>query len=818
MKFFSILLVLCGLTATVSGQRVVPLGEYPIATRAVEPQGLVDCGNPDLTGIDLVVLGQDRTVRIDLDTAGLGSDLNDYRCIGCDELRFGSVTLRSDTVIYRPNVAVEQGLDTIGLTVCSPGGVCADTVSRVFLVRRPGRTIELGIQSLGPGELAEVVVPDDALPGGTVCRTLSRCSADYAGRGQRLFFNEGFGQSNDFSYRAARYGGTDSVCVTLCNEFGLCDTYRAGFTIERPTVELPFFDDFSYGGVRPAIGLWQDADVLVNDSYGDRPPSIGVATFDGLDQDGRPYPVTGAASRPPQPRDYLTSVPIDLAGRAGSVLSFYLQPRGLGNRPELRDSFLVQFLGTDGQWRTAFGEGGLSIAIGNSEFIPFAGYTVPVPPAFQYDGFQFRFVNLSSERGGVDNWNLDYVKLSNQSTTLITQDLALTAPPFRLLAPYTSMPLRQLQAAGQAALRDSIFLPMRNHRADVTPVTSSTYTVAEAEGDFSVTGGLFPSAFFGQDNGIAPRSFDRRMAVLTQLPDYEAIRAYLFGLNPERNVTLNTRYDLTVATEDLFFAPGIGENSSATRQTVFADYLAYDDGSAEAAIEGQGGNVTVQRYPLFAADELTGIRIRLPRGLTAPGEQMLNLVVYAADEAGQPGELLYEQAEPVLYAESFYNDSLQAFTSYALDAPLPLPVGDYFVGWRQTANRPSLAIGFDRNNQPEGVQFYDAGAGWQELRGSTRGAIMIRPLLAGADIRPTSTDNEITDDGLDVFPNPTSHYCTLRPRPKLSFTFRLLDVTGREILRGEGARTLDLSVYPPGLYLLDYRLDGEPGQRKIIRN
>jgi hypothetical protein len=817
MKFFAVILTCCFVVHTVSAQRIVPLGEWPLPGDPVPPRGLIDCGNPDLTGIDPVILGQDRTVRIDLDTAGLGSDLTDYRCVGCDDLRFGTVTVSRDTVIYRPNSDVEQGLDTIGLTVCSPGGVCADTVQRVFLVRRPGRTIDLGVQPLEPGQATEVLLPEPELPGGAVCRMLGRCSADYPGRGQRFYFNDGFGTSNDITYRAARYGGTDTICVTVCNAFGLCDTYRAGFAVEREAVDLPFFDDFSYGGNRPDIGLWQDADVLVNRTYAERPPSLGMATFDGLDLDGRPYPATGS-SRNPEPRDYLTSVPINLAGRAGSVLSFYVQPRGLGNRPELRDSFLLQFLRTDGEWETVFGRAGLSTTIGNTVPQEFSGYTVEVPAAYQYDGFQFRFLNLSSERGGVDNWNLDYVKLSNQSTTLVTQDLALTEPPFRLTAPYTSMPLRQLQAAGQVALRDSIFLSMRNQRADVTPVTASTYSIAEPGNGFSVSGGLFPSSFFGQDNGIAPLSFDRREALLSQLPDYEAIRAYLFGLNPERNITLETRYALTVATEDLSFAPAIGENSTAVERTVFGDYLAYDDGSAELAIEGQDDNVIVQRYTLYAADELTGIRIRLPRLLDDPGDQLLHLVVYGADGEGLPGELLYEQSEPILYAETFYNDSLQAFTSYALPEALPLPVGEYFVGWRQTAGRPSLAVGFDRNNRPEGVQFFEAGAGWQELRGATRGAIMIRPLLSGAEVRPTSTGEPASGDTeLAVFPNPTDRHCTLRPRPGADFTFRLLTLDGREVRRGRGAQTLDLSDLPGGVYLLDYRTDGTPGRRKIVR-
>ena len=809
---------------TLSAQQIVPLAEHIELRRVDEgpvPAALATCEDPDLPGIERVVSGGLNTVRVDLDTAGLGSDLNDYRCIGCDDLAFGTVTISSDTVLYTSLPDVEQGLDTVGFTVCS-ASVCADTTYLVFLVQREGRTIELGNQLLDPEARTEIILPEPELPGGAFCRTIRNCNDDYPGRSQRFSFLTGSREGNDYSYVAARYGGTDEVCVTICNEYGLCDTYRSTFTVNREPVGLPFFDDFSYDDVVPEVGLWQDNDVYVNRSYGVRPPSLGVATFDAIDYAGQSYPSIGTGLRA-TPRDYLTSVPVRLAGQSGTVLTFYLQAKGYGNRPEVQDSFLVQFLAPSGDWNTVFAREGLLNTVPNSFLPDFTGEVIPVPAEYQYDGFQFRFVNLSTERGSVDNWNLDYVKLSNQSTGLVTQDLALTEEPFRLINRYTSLPVRHLQAAGQSLLADSVFVRLWNHRADVTPVTSSFYTVRNETTGTEVGGdGLIPSAYFGQDNGIAPSGSEVRGATFPELPAYGEIRNHLFALDAEMNYTLSTTYQLNVATEDASFAPGILRNSQATQRTELADYMAYDDGTAEVAIEGQAGNIIVQRYTAFVADELTGIRIRLPRVLDGAGNQGVTLVVYGEAEAGGPGEMLYSEDFPLLYPEDYYRDSLQAFTSYALTETVSLPVGPFYVGWQQQEADRALSVGFDRNNPQTEGQYFDAGNGWQELSGSTRGAIMIRPLLSGADVRPTSADRggELSAV-MRLYPNPTEGVVNIKlPNSFIEKDLQIsvFSMEGRRLFTRRGITRIDVSTLPSGMYLLECRIGERVGRQKFVRH
>jgi hypothetical protein len=75
------------------------------------------------------------------------------------------------------------------------------------------------------------------------------------------------------------------------------------------TLSLPFFDDFSYDSVYPSSKLWIDKNVYVNKNFAKNPPTIGVATFDVLDENGELYTDANEYS---SIADYLTSKLIDL--------------------------------------------------------------------------------------------------------------------------------------------------------------------------------------------------------------------------------------------------------------------------------------------------------------------------------------------------------------------------------------------------------------------------------------------------------------------------------------------------------------------------
>jgi len=55
------------------------------------------------------------------------------------------------------------------------------------------------------------------------------------------------------------------------------------------TLTLPFFDDFSSTRVVPDQNRWTDKNVFINTEYPVSPVSIGVATFDAIDNTGALY-------------------------------------------------------------------------------------------------------------------------------------------------------------------------------------------------------------------------------------------------------------------------------------------------------------------------------------------------------------------------------------------------------------------------------------------------------------------------------------------------------------------------------------------------
>lgn len=805
---------------------------------AVSVDKMADCNNFVPDGFTLVAAGDTLTRRIFPDTSGLGNDLTIFTCEGCDDADFGTATYDNDTLIYGANAGAGLGIDTLRLSLCNAAGLCSEPQTIVILVRRAGQNINLPGVTITARQEVVLPFPLGNLPGGTNCRTLESCTETYAGRSQVIgFVNRDLRQDNNVTYEASGVAGTDAVCVTICNDFGICDTYRTLVTVTVTAVALPFFDDFAYDDFRPDRQLWQDEDVLVNRNFPQSPPSIGVATFDGVDFGGQAYP-TGGGGRITVIRDYLTSAPINAAEANNDLaLNFFLQPRGFGNRPETQDSFIVQFLTQAGTWRNVFARAGVLATVPGNEPLPFGAHTIPVPAEFRYNGFQFRFASRSSEQGAVDMWHLDYVKLSFLDPTPATNDLAIVERPgFLLKGPFSSMPVRHLRAGGEGLLEDDLRAVLRN-LGTLLGLTVSQSSELSVSTDVPFSPNIIQSDFTaafqdigGTSNEVQAGDLVTGSVAITALGEnYEQLRAYLFDQIDEQETTnLNLEYNLDIPSQANFFSGGaLTINDFASQTTRFNNYMAYDDGTAELTIEGQQGTTILQRYRAYVADELKGIQIRIPRGIGSLGDQQLRLVVYTGET--QPEELRYEIDYDVRYAENFFTDSLEGYTTYIFPDMIPLPEGNFFVGWQQQRAGRDIGVGYDRNTPPpvnEGYQWFNTGGGWTELGGTLTGAIMVRPLLSGFDGFTTSTEDEAavaaTDALVEVYPNPTNGTLHLRPRQMnnataSNLTYRLYALTGALLGENRVGATLELGHLPAGIYLLEVTDGVVRSRHKIVR-
>ncbi len=137
------------------------------------------------------------------------------------------------------------------------------------------------------------------------------------------------------------------------------EAFVKNIIIDYSPVTLPFVDDFSNYTVFPNSNLWIDNYVFINSNYSTFPPTVGVATFDALNQFGAIH--TNAQSTT-FPADTLTSRPIRLDTLFSPVyrpitlsdsiyFSFYFQPGGslgqpwevFGDKPEFNDSLVLEF-------------------------------------------------------------------------------------------------------------------------------------------------------------------------------------------------------------------------------------------------------------------------------------------------------------------------------------------------------------------------------------------------------------------------------------------------------------------------------------------
>ncbi len=376
--------------------------------------------------------------------------------------------------------------------------------------------------------------------------------------------------------------------VPLKNNRVLNEKYRSERLVSKArtqhaaSLNLPFIDDFSNRSHYPNTAKWADRDVFINSNLPIRPPSIGVATFDGLKEDGTPYSLKkksyGSA-------DTLTSLSINLSALSPAdslLLSFYLEPKGLGDAPGSKDSFLLEFKVNDSTWQRVF-------AITSSGMAPdsFRLFFVKINKTkFFKPDFQFRFRNYATLTGNVDHWHLDYVILDKDRSVrnLLLNDVAFNRPPRSLLRNYHAMPLNQFIGFEDNELADSLYASAVNH-FNVVKNTTFRYRAVE-----SCSGSVLKSDFFQTIN--FPPLTDTVLREANFKSEIKSLTAAL----PCDSLAIRTRYVLFNSPPD----PATGFNDTIFHTQRFYNYFAYDDGSAERGylVVGQNPKLAVKLKPI----------------------------------------------------------------------------------------------------------------------------------------------------------------------------------------------------------------------------
>lgn len=548
-------------------------------------------------------------------------------------------------------------------------------------------------------------------------------------------------------------------------------------TSQLDTIELPIIDDFSYNSIFPEPSFWADHYVLVNNTKGVGMITIGVATFDGLDEKGEPYHPNRITT---DTCDMLTSRYINLQNRTNVFLSFYYQPGGHGEAPETNDSLSLYFWSPlDSAWYWAWGVTG-----SGNVLQPFRQVILPIDdPKFLRKGFRFRFISHGAPSGAFDEWHLDYVRLDanrNINDTLIADPSFTRAHPSILSGNFSAIPwwvFNNNQLRSEVAHR---------YRKNGPPGTQNL-VLAQYRA-------YLHNTIIASGNGNP--TLDDTHPYNTEI---EFVQPFV---NPI-TVPGTPAGEFSILVESFFAGAnaGILRNDTVRHLQEFRNYYAYDDGSAERAfgIVDQAGAITLINLTPLSPDTLVGIYLNFVYAGVDATENDFKIVVYQNNQ-GVPGAKLYESPD---WLKPFYPPLYQTFVEYPLSEPLFVNT-PIFVGVKQRTIRP-LNIGFDVHSPQRHLLVFGDGANW--FQSIFQGSLLLRPYFRYQPLN-LSVSEKIPDAiELSVYPNPAKEHLFIVQNPHIYHRLEICTATGlivKSILLSEYKTEIPVNDLPAGLYLLRF--------------
>ncbi|GHB58690.1 T9SS type A sorting domain-containing protein [Persicitalea jodogahamensis] len=547
-------------------------------------------------------------------------------------------------------------------------------------------------------------------------------------------------------------------------------------------IALPFFDDFSTAAsTRPDPQLWvPGSGVYINNTLTTNHPSINIATFDGLKADGVPYNFISEQAQGDS--DTLTSQPINLAGLVAGdslYLSFYTQPKGLGELPDRADTFRLEFLNQKGDWIAVWKRGG-----GDPD-TTFQRTFLPISdPGFLHANFQFRFRAFGRSSGAFDTWHLDYIYLNkNRSISdRFIKDIAVRKPLTPLFKRYTAMPFKHYFANPAAETADSV-------RTDIVNLFNN----------FN-----FTSFTFTITNLLSGKEIQRYQEPVSQIIAAQQTQLKSVPVKPltkpdtGQRMLLRYKFDLLTTDDQNPTIPTVNlrRNDTISATTELSDYYAYDDGSAEFGVRmNQRLGRTVVRFITKTPDTLGGMRMALVPIRKDVSDQGFTIQVYS-NRNGRPDQVLYQKSVPVQYGTA-----RNEYTTYEFNEGVAV-TDTFYVGWLQISAE-GLAVGFDRNSSLGTSELFSNLSTEWALNTDLQGSVMVRPFFGGKATGIITSAEPLPTLQVQVFPNPTNGLIRWD-----NSAIRQIDVISlqgnkvKTIQPADGQHEASIAELPDGLYIL----------------
>ncbi len=552
-------------------------------------------------------------------------------------------------------------------------------------------------------------------------------------------------------------------------------------------INLPLIEDFS-SSIRVADPVkWQDNFVYINNEFPENQPSINVATFDGLNAKGNPYsnyPIKGTA-------DVLTSWVIDLSKSTAAdslYLSFYCQYELQGTSEQIfpDDSLVLEY--RNSTYQTNAFTPIKSISAVDAVKHQFNYYSILLKDsACFHDKFEIRFRNRGSLTGNLSQWHLDYIYLNKGRTAAdAINDVSLTNTPHPYLGFYYSMPWKQFNAAQASYPTDTALLRFKNHDNQSFVLDYSRTT----------TDNLGNTIAQYQDFTNIEALSDTTVQFYKSIP-YAAV-------SPSADsVVFTTRYKVGFSSAKNDLIPG---NDTMSVSTQFSNYLAYDDGSAEAGygIKNKTNCGAALQFNLSVPDTLYGVYLFFNQSEKNVANQKFGLRVWKQITAiGMPAnddQLIYK----IENLSPSYLNAINAYSYLKFDQPVPVD-GKFYIGWEQ-AQAYVLNIGLDKNF-PFGVNpnlYFKQDGQWYPT--AISGTPMIRPIIGKWIDVPASIQEpiqELEKLAVTIYPNPSKGVFQIQSQTVGAYNVQVFDLSGR-LLYAElnSPQVIHLDQLDNGIYLM----------------
>ncbi len=516
--------------------------------------------------------------------------------------------------------------------------------------------------------------------------------------------------------------------------------------------------------------LWVDSYTFLNNTYPINPISIGVATFDGLNENGLPYNFTYASAY--GIADYLTSKPINLKyNQNDSVyLSFYYQPQGNGNAPQEKDSLVLQYYSPlQKEWVNIWSTTG-------SENQNFKRVHLNISEnKFLQNGFRFRFYNYATLSGCLDHWNIDYVILGKDRTmndTVIEDAAFIYQAPSILKNSYIYMPYKHFKTNPSSFIADNNQIKIYNNRNAITNINYNFYVYDNSDNQI---------CYYQNTDNVAANS------------------EYTFTPNIASNISITTS-DNIYETFKVVHTINASTDHNHNNDTIvfyqkFENYYAYDDGTPEAGygVQGMGGMVAY-KFSSPLNDTLTGAYMFFNPVVNDVSNKPFLLTVWG-DNGGSPGSIL-AQNENALYP--IYGRYKNQYDFYKLENEL-IVNGTFYIGWVQS-EEDILNVGFDVNNDASSNVFYNTTGAWNNSQ--FPGSLLIRPVFGDSIYVDNVNEIKKKDNIYTIYPNPANSFISIDNFNEEYANISIFNVFGQELIKTNNPRNINISNLSKGVYFI----------------